>query len=51
MVDCETGNTVWSSVVSIGGPGTFSRMMGVGEVTRSEAVQRAVRKLIKSLID
>jgi hypothetical protein len=51
MVDCETGNTVWSSAVSIGGPGTFSRMMGVGEVTRSEAVQRAVRKLIKSLID
>jgi TolB-like protein len=28
MVDCETGNTVWSSVVSIGGPGTFSSYDG-----------------------
>lgn len=51
MVDCETGNTVWSAAVSLGGPGSFSRMMGVGESSRGDAVLRAVRKLVKSLLD
>ena len=47
MVDCVTGNTVWSSAVSLGGPGSFSRMLGVGESSRSDAVLRAVRKLAR----
>ncbi len=51
MVDCQTGNTVWSAAVSLGGPGSFSRMMGVGESSRGDAVLRAVRKLVKSLLD
>lgn len=50
MVDCETGNTVWSSAVSLGGPGSFSRMMGVGESSRGDATLRAIRKLVKSLV-
>ncbi len=51
MVDCATGNTVWSAAISLGGPGTFSRMLGVGESSRGDAVMRAVRKLIKSLLE
>lgn len=50
MVDCETGNTVWSAAVSTGGPGSFSRMLGVGESTRGDAVHKAVRKLVHSLL-
>lgn len=50
MVDCETGNTVWSSAVSLGGPGSLSRMMGVGESSRGDATLRAIRKLVKSLV-
>jgi len=51
MVDCESGNTVWSAAVSTGGPGSFARLMGVGESTRGDAVRKAVRQLVKSLLD
>lgn len=50
MVDCETGNTVWSAAVSVGGPGTLSRMIGVGESSKGDAVLRGIRKLVRSLL-
>ncbi|MBK6765645.1 MAG: hypothetical protein IPG71_04725 [bacterium] len=51
MVDCASGNTVWSASVSTGGPGSFARLLGVGESTRGDAVRKAVRQLVKSLLD
>ncbi len=51
MVDCVTGNTVWSAAVSLGGPGSFSRMLGVGESSRSDTVLRAVRRLTRTLLN
>ncbi len=50
MVDCETGTTVWNSSLTTGGPGALSRMMGIGEVSRGEAVRTAVKRLVKSLV-
>ncbi|MCB9365578.1 MAG: hypothetical protein H6508_00125 [Calditrichaeota bacterium] len=50
MVDCQTGTTVWSASVSIGGPSALARTFGAGENTRSDAVHKAVRKLVKLLL-
>ena len=50
MVDCATGTTVWSAAVSIGGPGTVARTLGVGENSRGDAVHKAVRKLVRLLL-
>lgn len=51
MVDCTTGSTVWSAAVSTGQPSSVSKMLGTGETSRSDAVQRAVRKLVRSLLE
>ena len=50
MVSVETGSTVWSSTVNTAGPGFLARLFGLGEQTRGDAVQKATRKLIKTLI-
>lgn len=50
MVDCEAGTTVWTANVTSGGPGPLSRLMGVGEDTRGDAVRKTIRKAVKSLV-
>jgi TolB-like protein len=50
MVSVETGSTVWSSTVNTSGPGFFARLFGFGEQTRGDAIQKATRKLIRTLI-
>ncbi|MFZ5433346.1 MAG: hypothetical protein ACOZB3_06175 [Calditrichota bacterium] len=50
MVETETGSTVWSTAIITGGPGFFSRLFGVGERTRSDAVRLVVKKAINTLV-
>ncbi len=50
MVDCQTGTTVWSAAVSVGGPGPVARTFGAGDNSRGDAVHKAVRKLVKLLL-
>jgi len=51
MVDCKTGSTVWSAAVSLGQQSTLARALGTGETTRSDVVTKAVRKLVRSLLE
>jgi polysaccharide biosynthesis protein PelC len=50
MVDCETGSTIWTANVTSGGPGPLSRLIGVGEDTRGDAVRNTIHRAVKSLI-
>jgi hypothetical protein len=50
MVDTETGTTIWSAVVTTGGPSLFSRIFGTGDQSRGTAVRKAVRKAIATLV-
>ena len=50
LVDCETATTVWTANVTSSGPGPISRLMGVGEDTRGDAIRKTIRRAVKSLV-
>jgi TolB-like protein len=50
MVSVETGGTIWASTINTSGPGFFARLFGLGEQTRGNAARKAVRKLVKTLV-
>ncbi len=50
MVDCQSGTTVWTSSVSTGTPGALAKLSGTGDYTRGEAIRKAVKKLVHSLV-
>lgn len=50
LVDVESAETIWSTVVTREGVGAFARMFGLGGSTANEAIQKLVRQAIDTLI-
>jgi len=50
MVETELGVAVWSASIQSSGPGFISRLLGIGEQTRSDAARKVVKKAVKTLV-
>ena len=51
LVDCASGDTIWSSVVSRSGAGAGARLFGVGGKSVNKAIQEMIREALGTLID
>jgi len=48
-IDVESGNIIWSTNGTTGGVGIIGKLFGIGGESLSEASQRIVRKLVRTL--